>query len=136
MKMAASETTTGGMRLAIILDPASPIVADVHRAPAPGRVEPIAINIQIAIAGKVWDAPPSAIAGVMAWGIMNGGVQCVVELSPSYECVHCSKVFREVQAQCQHENFCSFQRQGIHFFLDDLLLSSKCCYITVKLVYF
>ncbi len=37
-----------------------------------------------------------AFARTIAQGITNGGMQCVMELSPSYKCVYCSKAFREV----------------------------------------
>jgi hypothetical protein len=57
----------------------------------------------------------SAIARAMVRGIANGGAECVTKPSPFYECAHCSKAFGEVRAKRQHENFCSFRRQGIRF---------------------
>ena len=57
----------------------------------------------------------SAIARAMVRGIANGGAECVTKPSPFYECAHCSKAFGEVRANRQHENFCSFRRQGIRF---------------------
>ena len=54
----------------------------------------------------------SAIARAMVRGI---AAECVTKLSPSYKCAHCSKAFGEARAQRQHENFCSFRRQGIRF---------------------
>jgi hypothetical protein len=67
----------------------------------------------------------SAIARAMVRGIANGGVECVTKAPPSYECAHCSKVFGEVRAKRQHQNFVPSEDKAFGLFLDDLLLSSE-----------
>ncbi len=66
-----------------------------------------------------------------------GGVQCVTELSPSYTNVYiaprCSEKF---DFNASMRVFVHSKDKAFNWFLDDLFLSSKRCYSTVKLVYF